>query len=63
MKLKAEDYLFVAGEMPGKGFMVFFPDLPGCISYGVTLDETIKEAQNAATGWLELEWKDNGEQL
>ena len=31
----------------GSGFSVYFPDLPGCVSYGDTLSEAQKNAQDA----------------
>ena len=35
------------------GFVVSFPDLPGCYSQGVTLGEAFSMAQSALTQWLE----------
>jgi|JI10StandDraft_1071094.scaffolds.fasta_scaffold1070311_1 antitoxin HicB len=36
-----------------KVFNVVFPDLPGCLTFGDTKDEAIKNAQEALTGYLE----------
>ena len=36
-------------------FCVFFPDLEGCNTFGDTLQEAFEAAQDAATGWLEVE--------
>lgn len=41
-------------------FCVFFPDLPGCDTFGDSLEEAFEAAQEAATGWLEVEM-DRGE--
>ncbi len=34
-------------EPDGKGYSVYFPDLPGCISYGSTYEEAQKQAADA----------------
>lgn len=34
-------------EPSGKGYSVYFPDLPGCISYGDTYEEAQKQAADA----------------
>ena len=34
------------------GFVVSFPDLPGCISSGESLEEALKNAQDAKHEWL-----------
>lgn len=35
-----------------EGYSVVFPDLPGCITQGDTLEEAIEMAEDAALGWL-----------
>ena len=35
-----------------EGYSVEFPDLPGCITQGDTLEEAIEMAEDAALGWL-----------
>ncbi|MCQ2515473.1 MAG: type II toxin-antitoxin system HicB family antitoxin [Saccharofermentans sp.] len=37
----------------GRGFLVSFPDLPGCISIGDTIEEAYANAQEAKQAWLE----------
>ena len=37
----------------GKGFLVTFPDLPGCISDGETIEEAIANAMDAEHSWIE----------
>lgn len=34
------------------GFVVSFPDLPGCLSTGSTYEEAIRNAQDAKRDWL-----------
>ncbi len=36
------------------GFWAEVPALPGCISEGETLDETLDHVREAAEGWLEV---------
>lgn len=36
-----------------KAYNVSFPDLPGCFTYGETLDVAMKNAKEAVTGYLE----------
>jgi len=42
----------------GGGFMVIFPDLPGCMADGETIEEAIREAEDAFNCWIEacLKW-------
>lgn len=44
---KQTTYYGVFEPAAGNGFSVYFPDLPGCISYGATLDEARKNARDA----------------
>lgn len=38
---------------PGSSFGVSFPDLPGCISAGDTLEEAVENSKEAASLWIE----------
>ena len=40
------------------GFTVSFPDLPGCVTCGETLDEAIANAGDAKRAWLEAAIED-----
>ena len=40
-------------EDEGGGYLVEFPDLPGCMADGETIDEAITNAQDAMTCWLQ----------
>ena len=35
------------------GFVVFYPDLPGCITCGETIESAVENAQDAKKAWLE----------
>lgn len=45
--MKPVTYQGVFEPTAGSGFSVYFPDLPGCASYGATLIEAQKNAQDA----------------
>ena len=36
-----------------RGFVVFYPDLPGCITCGETIESAVENAQDAKKAWLE----------
>lgn len=36
------------------GFVVFYPDLPGCITCGETIESAVENAQDAKKAWLEV---------
>lgn len=44
------------------GFVVEFPDLPGCVTEGKSLEEAIEMGIDAASGWILGELED-GEQI
>jgi len=44
-------YIAIVEEEDGKAFGVWFPDLPGCISAGDTLDEAMLNAAEALELW------------
>ena len=35
------------------GFVVSFPDLPGCITCGETIEKAVENAKDAKKAWLE----------
>ena len=37
----------------GGGYLIEFPDLPGCISGGETIEETIENGKDAVFCWIE----------
>ena len=34
------------------GYVVFFPELPGCITCGETIESAVKNAEDAKKEWL-----------
>ena len=55
MSVKQFDYPFIArplSEDDGGGYLVEFPDLPGCVADGETIEDALKEAEDAITSWL-----------
>lgn len=46
----------------GGGYTVFVPSLPGCITYGETVDEAINMAKEAIELYIE-ELQDRGEMI
>ena len=40
-------------EDEGGGYLVEFPDLPGCMSDGETIEEAIVNAEDAMRCWIE----------
>ncbi len=51
--------IFTAGEADEQGYTVTFPDLPGCITEGDTLDEALHMAKDVLGGHLYLMEEDN----
>jgi antitoxin HicB len=37
----------------GGGYLIEFPELPGCISDGDTIEETLANGVDAMRGWIE----------
>jgi antitoxin HicB len=40
-------------EEEGGGWLVSFPDLPGCIADGDTVEQALKQAEGALVSWIE----------
>ena len=40
-------------DMDEGGFVVSFPDLPGCLTVGATIEEAYKNAEDAKREWIE----------
>ena len=43
------------------GFVISFPELPGCISAGDTIEESIQNAEDAKRVWLEAALEDGAD--
>lgn len=49
-------YRFIVRPLPedeGGGYLIEFPDLPGCMSDGDTIEEAIAHGIEAMRGWIE----------
>ena len=51
-------YPFVVHADPDGGYVIVYPDLPGCLSQAETLDEIPAMAKDARTGWIETEYEE-----
>ena len=51
-------YPFVAHADPDGGYVIVYPDLPGCLSQAETLDEIPAMAEDARMGWIETEYEE-----
>ncbi len=50
-----EAYAHVVSPLPpeeGGGFLISFPDLPGCMSDGETIEEAIQNGRDAFLAWI-----------
>ena len=50
------EYSFNAIADPDGGYVIVFPDLPGCMTQGDTPDEVRRMAEEARTLWIEAEY-------
>jgi predicted RNase H-like HicB family nuclease len=51
LKLHMTHYVAIVEEEEGKAVGVWFPDLPGCVSAGDTLDEAMQNVAEALELW------------
>lgn len=61
--MEFEDYPINLSPIPedeGGGYMVTFPDLPGCIADGDTVEEAVAEARDAFDAWTVAVGEDKG---
>ncbi|MCY3813435.1 MAG: toxin-antitoxin system HicB family antitoxin [Gammaproteobacteria bacterium] len=61
--MKFEDYPIEVSPLPteeGGGYLVTFPDLPGCIADGSTIEAAVSEARDAFAAWAMAETVDQG---
>lgn len=52
-KLKYPFVIKSLDESDGGGFLIEFPDLPGCMADGETIEQTISEGKKALNAWIE----------
>jgi len=55
-------YRILLRKEPEGGYTVIVPSLPGCVTYGDTIDEAIKMAKEAIELYLES-LKEHGEEI
>lgn len=55
-------YRFILRKEPEGGYTVIVPSLPGCITYGDTLEEALKNAKEAIELYIES-LKEHGEDV
>ena len=41
------------------GYVISFPDLPGCMTCGETIESAMKNAEDAKKAWIEVALEDN----
>ena len=54
--IKYSEYPFKVRHLlkeEGDGYLIEYPDLPGCMSDGETIDEAIENGQEAVCAWIE----------
>jgi len=60
-----EAYSHIISQLPkedGGGFLITFPDLPGCMSDGATEAETVANGKDAFKAWMSAR-KDAGKEI
>ena len=60
--MKILNYKILLKKEPEGGYTVFVPSLPGCITYGETIDESITNAKEAIELYIES-LKSHGEDI
>lgn len=61
LSLKYPFKIEALSEEDGGGFFITYPDLPGCMSDGETVEETLKMGEDAKRCWIEAAIKDGVE--
>ena len=54
--MMALEYPFITRVLPeaeGGGYLIEYPDLPGCMSNGETIQEAIENGRGSARCWIE----------
>lgn len=62
-RMSLEDYLaleysFMVWADPDGGYVITYPDLPGCITQADTLDEIVPMAEDARRSWIEIAYEE-----
>lgn len=56
------NYRIILSREPEGGYTVIVPALPGCITYGNSIDEAIEMAKEAIEGYLDI-LNEQGEEI
>nr|WP_294467452.1 type II toxin-antitoxin system HicB family antitoxin [uncultured Sellimonas sp.] len=56
--LKLSYRMEIVEDQEEGGYVVSFPDLPGCITCGETLEKAVKNAEDAKRSWMEAALED-----
>jgi len=59
LELPRVEYAASVRNQDGGGYLVEFPDLPGCLTEGDTLEDALGNAAEALSGWLFVAIKTN----
>jgi len=51
--MRTLSYRITLSKEPEGGYTVLIPALPGCVTYGKTVEEVIEMARDAITGYVE----------
>ena len=57
--MKVLNYRIMLRKEPGSGYTVIVPSLPGCITYGATIEEAISKGKEAIELYIESLKKHN----
>ena len=60
--MKSLSYRILLRKEPGRGYTVIVPTLPGCVTYGDTIEESIEMAKEAIELYIES-LKEHGEEI
>ena len=60
--MRSISYRILLRKEPEGGYMVIVPSLPGCVSYGDTIEEAIEMAKDAIAAYLES-LRQSGEEI
>ena len=66
MKTKFDDYpleLRPLSEAEGGGWLITWPDLPGCMSDGKTAEEALENGRDAFAAWMSVHQEDENEYI
>lgn len=60
--MKVLSYRVILRKEPERGYTVIVPSLPGCVTYGETIEEAIEMAKEAIELYIES-LKEHGEEI